>query len=36
METWSNKLAAPNAAMTSPFQYGDHRRGIGEPGRWPE
>jgi hypothetical protein len=29
-----NKLAAPNAAMTSLFQCGYHWRGIGEPERW--
>jgi hypothetical protein len=30
----SNKLAAPNAAMTPLFQCGHHWRGIGEPERW--
>ena len=29
-----NKLAAPNAAMTSLFQSRFQWRGIGEPGRW--
>lgn len=33
MKKEPNKLAAPNAAMTSLFQYGHHWRGIGEPGR---
>jgi hypothetical protein len=32
-KTTPNKPDAPNAAMTSLFQLGRHRRGVGDPDR---